>query len=108
VTVTVKITNTGSVVGAQVAQLYVSLPPIGVTTPALQLRSFAKTKLLEPGKTELLTMTLDKYAVSFWDTPKSAWKVKAGRYGVHVGSNSVELLLKGEFELKKSFEWTGL
>jgi len=108
VTVTVKITNTGSVAGAQVAQLYVSLPSLDITTPALQLRSFSKTGVLEPGKEEVLTMTMDKYAVSFWDTPSNAWSVKAGTYGVRVGSSSADLPLQGKFELKDDFEWTGL
>lgn len=53
-------------------------------------------------------MTLDKYAVSFWDTVGKVWSAKAGAYSVHVGTSSDDLPLKDTFELMQGFEWSGL
>ncbi|KIJ69540.1 glycoside hydrolase family 3 protein [Hydnomerulius pinastri MD-312] len=105
---TAKIANSGSVTGSGVVQLYVTLPDIGVTTPRLQLKGFAKAKDLAPGATQKVEITLNKYAISFWDTPKNRWCAKAGTYRVLVGSSSEELPLEGTFELKKTFVWSGL
>lgn len=106
--VSVDVKNTGPVVGSEVVQLYVSLPPNGTTTPKLQLRSFAKLRDIPPGKTRTATMKLDKLAVSFWDTPYETWKVVPGKYGIHVGTSSESLALQDSFVLGTGFEWTGL
>lgn len=85
-----------------------TLPNIGLTTPRLQLRAFAKARDLPPGGSQQVTMTLDKYAVSFWDTVGKVWSAKAGAYSVHVGTSSDDLPLKETFELMQGFEWSGL
>ncbi|GJE97941.1 glycoside hydrolase family 3 protein [Phanerochaete sordida] len=106
--VSVKVTNTGSVAGSEVVQVYVTLPDIGLTTPTLQLRGFTKVKDLQPGHSKTASVHLDKYAVSYWDTRRSAWVAKAGKYGVAVGKSSEDIVLNGAFELKSDFEWNGL
>lgn len=88
--------------------MYVTLPDIGLATPALQLRGFAKAKDIAPGATTHVSVSLDKYAVSFWDTPKNAWTVQPGTYGVAVGRSSSDILLLGVFVLESGFEWAGL
>lgn len=108
VRVLVNVANTGSVSGSEVVQLYLSLPSNGTTTPILQLKSFAKARDLAPGQCVTVIMTLDKYAVSFWDTPNNSWKAASGEYGVHVGTSSDNLPLQGSFTIKDSFTWTGL
>ena len=77
-------------------------------TPSLQLRGFAKAKNVEPGKSLVVTVHLDKYAISYWDTRRNAWVAKAGQYGVAVGKSSEDIELKGQFELQNDFEWNGL
>ena len=106
--VTVDVKNTGSIIGSEVVQLYVSLPPHGVTTPRYQLRGLAKAKDVPPGKTRTVTIKLDKYAASFWDTPNNSWKVVAGKYGVHIGTSSEDFVLESSFELSQSFHWNGV
>lgn len=81
-TISVKVTNTGNASGSEVVQVYISLPPNGTTTPKLQLRNFAKVRDLAPGTSQVADIKLDKYAVSFWDTPRKAWRVVASRYVV--------------------------
>jgi len=106
--VIVEVENTGSVLGSEVVQLYVTYPELGVTTPKLQLKGFAKIKDLVPGRKGTAEISLDKYALSFWDVTRSAWSARAGIYQFHVGSSSNDLPLKGDFELPTSFEWSGL
>lgn len=106
--VTVDVKNTGTVLGSEVVQLYVSLPPHGVTTPRYQLRGIAKAKDVPPGETRTVTINLDKYAVSFWDTPNNDWKVVSGTYGVHIGTSSEEFDLDGSFTLPTLFHWSGI
>ena len=107
---TVKVTNTGKVAGTEVVQLYVSMPTTSeLTHPPLTLKAFAKTTLA-PGASETVTLTLDKYAVSFWEERIKAWVVEPGVYRVRVGRSSAPeaLTLAAEFKVAKRFEWNGL
>ncbi|KAI0668559.1 glycoside hydrolase family 3 protein [Trametes maxima] len=106
--VDVMVKNVGSVTGSEVAQVYISLPDIGLTTPSSQLRGFAKARNLAPGESTTVSVALDKYAVSFWDTRGQRWKAVAGTYGVRVGKSSQDIVLRGEFVLGDGFTWVGL
>lgn len=106
--VSVTVRNTGLVVGSEVVQLYVSLPPNGTTTPRFQLRGFAKVRDIPPGKNKQTMIRLDKYALSFWDTPDEEWKALPGKYGLHIGTSSDNILLETFIELKNGFEWSGI
>lgn len=108
VQVEVTVTNTGSRMGSEVVQVYVALPDIGLTTPRLQLRAFAKVRDLAPGESKRVVVGLDKYAVSYWDTTGRQWKAPKGAYGVHVGRSSEDIVLEGEFAVEKEFTWVGL
>ncbi|KAI0343869.1 beta-glucosidase [Trametopsis cervina] len=107
----VKITNTGSVAGSETVQVYVTLPTTSeLTHPPLQLKAFAKVKDLAPGKSQLVTLELDKYAVSYWEERIKAWVVERGEYLVRVGPSSApkDLTLATKLVLKKGFEWNGV
>lgn len=105
---TVTVQNTGSRKGSEVIQVYIGYPDIGVTTPKRQFRAFAKAKDLSPGESRQIKISLDKYAVSFWDTPNHSWRASAGRYVLYAGTSSDNLPLQTHFELNDSFEWSGL
>ncbi|KAH9483793.1 putative beta-glucosidase I [Psilocybe cubensis] len=104
--VTVK--NEGDISGSEVVQLYVSFPDIGLTTPKLQLKGFAKAHNIESKASTQVNITLDKYAFSFWDETTNSWKIAAGKYGIHIGPSSDNMVLNDTFESKESFSWTGL
>ncbi len=106
--VSVTVTNTGSVAGSEVVQVYFSLPDLGLSTPRLQLRGFAKARDIPPGQSKMVTVRLDKYAVSWWDTLGQQWKAVRGTYGVHVGKSSTDIVLQSEFALQEDFVWVGL
>lgn len=102
------VTNTGSRTGSEVVQVYVALPDIGLTTPRLQLRAFAKARDLTPEESRRVVIALDKYAVSYWDTTGQQWRAPNGVYGVHVGKSSEDILLESEFTVEQEFTWVGL
>ncbi|KAF8201332.1 beta-glucosidase [Mycena galopus ATCC 62051] len=107
-TVSLQITNTGAIAGSEVAQVYVTLPTTSeLTHPPLQLKGFAKVNL-EPGKSEVVEIELDKYAVSYWDDRFSTWAVERGEYLVRAGPSSDQLALEATFAIEKGFEWRGI
>lgn len=83
--VSVKVTNTGDVAGRAVAQFYVELPAdLAPNTPRLQLRQFEKSKLLEPGESEAVKVSLTRKDVSVWDVVVQDWKAPESGSGLKV------------------------
>lgn len=108
VQVDVSVTNIGERTGSEVVQLYVTFPNIGLATPKLQLKGFEKAHRVPRGTSTVVTISLDKYAFSFWDETQDVWKVPAGKFKIHVGTSSDNLALHGELELTQSMVWKGL
>ncbi|KAL2366130.1 hypothetical protein RJZ56_000970 [Blastomyces dermatitidis] len=74
--VDVKVTNTGKVAGRSVAQLYVQPPPErAADTPKLQLRQFEKTRVLQPGESEILCLEITRRDMSVWDVTTQDWQI---------------------------------
>jgi beta-glucosidase len=97
VTVSCDVTNTGSVAGAEVAELYLGLPSrAAVPEPPLQLKGFQKVAL-DPGQTAHVQFTVDARAVSYWDIATHAWTILPGTIHVFVGSSSRDIRLRGQF-----------
>ncbi|KAH8594426.1 beta-glucosidase-related glycosidase [Bisporella sp. PMI_857] len=95
--VTVRLTNTGSIPGATVPQLYITLPssaPAG--TPPKQLRGFEKV-FLNAGGHSKVTFQLMRRDLSYWDTTAQDWVIPSGEFGVSVGFSSRDLKLTGSF-----------
>jgi len=88
------VTNTGSLAGAEVAQLYVSEPGAKVTRPERELKGFEKVRLA-PGETRHVTVSLDARAFSYWDEATKGWKMDAGKFLIHVGDSSESTPLEG-------------
>ncbi|SPO01536.1 probable beta-D-glucoside glucohydrolase [Cephalotrichum gorgonifer] len=93
-TVTATITNSGSVDGAEVAQLYVTLPASAPEAPPKQLRGFAKLPLTA-GESGTATFNLRRKDLSFWDTSAKKWVVPEGEFGISVGASSRDIRLEG-------------
>ncbi|KDQ59962.1 glycoside hydrolase family 3 protein [Jaapia argillacea MUCL 33604] len=108
-TASVTITNTGSLPGSEIVQLYVTLPTTSdLTHPPLMLKAFAKVRDLAPGASKVVELPLDKYAVSYWEDRIGSWVVESGWYGVRVGASCEKMVLEGGFSVQKGFEWNGL
>jgi beta-glucosidase len=91
-TVTCTITNCGEVDGAEIAQLYLTLPPGAPDAPPRQLRGFDKIKL-KAGETGVVAFTLRKRDLGYWDTVSQNWIVPAGEFSVGVGASSRDIRL---------------
>ncbi|KAH8815580.1 glycoside hydrolase family 3 protein [Xylogone sp. PMI_703] len=110
VNVTVSVSNTGKVAGAQVAQVYISQKNPSIRRPVKELKGFKKV-FLEPGEKKEVTVEIDlKYAVSFWDEVRNAWIMEKDEYEVLVGDSSAlgEDALRGKLEVQKTTWWNGL
>lgn len=90
-----QITNTGSEVGAEVAQLYLGIP----NSPPKQLRGFGKTALLSPEETQVVRFALTRRDFGVWDVVAQAWTVQAGKYSVWIGASSRDIRLTGAIKV---------
>ncbi|KAJ5833683.1 hypothetical protein N7474_001994 [Penicillium riverlandense] len=107
ITATVKVTNTGSLAGAEVVQLWIVPPPTAVGRPVRELKAFTKV-FLQPGESKSVQLIVEKkLATSWWDEERDQWISEKGKYQVQVtGTGSEEL--RGEFEVGKTRFWLGL
>ncbi|MFI4946139.1 MAG: beta-glucosidase family protein, partial [Burkholderiales bacterium] len=96
-TATVKVTNAGKSAGREVVQLYLSAPGKAMPKPALELRAFAKTKLLKPGESQTLSFTLSPRDLASFDGASSSWVAEAGTYTVKVGASSEDIRQTASF-----------
>jgi beta-glucosidase len=99
VDVSFDVTNTGSLAGAEVAQLYVSDPSAKATRPERELKGFAKVNLA-PGETKHMTLTLDARAFSYWSEAAHKWTIDPGKFVVLVGDSSENTPLHADVTLQ--------
>lgn len=107
ITVSVTVTNTGPVAGAEIVQLWVVPPPTDVNRPVRELKAFSKV-FLQPGESRTVQLVVEKkIATSWWDEQRGQWISEKGRYEVLVTGTGLEEL-RGEFEVGKTRFWLGL
>lgn len=98
ITVPVTVKNTGSAAGKDVVQLYASAPYAlgGIEKAHKVLVGFAKTKLLQPGESETVTVSFDPYSAASYDYRDansngfSGYELEAGEYTLYVSRNAHE------------------
>ncbi len=104
-TATVTVTNTGSVAGKEVVELYVTAPEAGLPKPACELKAFAKTRELKPGESQTLTMSVRNYDIASFNEADSAWEAPAGVYAVRFASSVEDVRASAVYTLKKAQSW---
>ena len=95
---TFKITNTGKLDGAEIAQLYISLPGAEVFRPEKELKGFAKV-FLKAGETKTVTIAFNDMTFRYWNVEDEAWAVEGGIYKILVGSSSADIRLAADLSV---------
>jgi beta-glucosidase len=90
-TVSVAVTNTGSVAGKETVQLYVRDIKSRLPRPDKELVAFAKVETLQPGKTATVELTMDKYAVGYYDPSLKSWIAEEGEFEAMVAASAIEI-----------------
>ncbi len=103
-TVKVDVKNTGKKAGRNVVELFVAAPNSKkLNKPEKELRNYAKTRLLQPGQTETVTMTVKAEDLASFNEKASAWKTDAGRYDFLICSSASDIEAKASANVKA---WT--
>ena len=101
--VSVDVINTGAAYsGKEVVQVYVSCPQGKLPKEFRRLVAFGKTKLLAPGETQSLTLSMDLYQLASYSEEQAAWLLETGTYGIWVGNALSTAALCGTFVLDET------
>lgn len=95
-TVSFLVTNTGSVAGAAVPQLYVTYPETVARRPPSEFKGFARVEL-EPGQSTRVELEVDIRDLAYFDQEANAWVVEHKKHGIYVGDHANDAALTGEF-----------
>ncbi len=103
----VRVTNTGKYAGKEVIQVYVQAPQGALGKPARALCGFAKTGLLAPGESQMVTVEFPwRTAASYDDSGaagyKSSYVLEAGEYGFYVGTDVRSAGLAGSISIERT------
>ena len=90
--VSLTVTNTGSVAGTEIVQLYIAKKNSELFRPAKELKGFARVTLA-PGEKQRITITLDDKAFRFWDVKANRWEIEGGEYELLVGASVEDIRL---------------
>ncbi|MBQ7513551.1 MAG: glycoside hydrolase family 3 C-terminal domain-containing protein [Prevotella sp.] len=85
ITVCITVKNIGKHSGKESVQLYVSAPQDKLNRPVKELKAFAKTRLLKPGQSQMLKMTVNQQDLASWDTATHQWIKDSGIYKFSIG-----------------------
>jgi len=89
-TISIDLSNTGSMDGEEVLQIYVSYPNSSVERPRKQLKAFRRI-FIEAGKTKLVKMQLKVSDLAYWDVDEPSWKVETGPVDLIIANSSRDI-----------------
>ncbi|MBK5722069.1 glycoside hydrolase family 3 C-terminal domain-containing protein [Dysgonomonas sp. Marseille-P4677] len=98
-TFSVSVKNTGNREGAEIVQLYISDLKSSLPRPVKELKDFQKI-VLKPGEEKVVTFTIDKSALSFFDAAKHDWVAESGDFEALIGASSTDVKTKVGFKLR--------
>lgn len=99
ITVSCKVSNTGSYAGEETVQLYLRDMVASVVRPVKELKDFKKISL-QPGETKTVSFTIDKEKLSFYNQAMK-WGIEPGEFEIMIGASSADIRLHQSFELVK-------
>jgi beta-glucosidase len=90
--------NTGSVSGAEIAQVYVALKNSKIFRPLKELKAFEKV-FLQANESRTVNISLDTRSFAYYNAPKGTWALEGGEYEILVGPSSRELPLQATVQV---------
>jgi len=99
INVMVTVTNSGSLAGKEVLQVYTSKPDTNIDRPLKELRTFTKTKSLKPEEAATVSFQIPVSELSYWSEEASQWSLEKGLYSIQVGASSRDIRLSMEVEI---------
>jgi len=97
--ISVDVKNVGQAAGKEVVELYVAAPAGTLKKPAVELKAFAKTKLLAPDETQTVTLTLTPSLLASFDASKSQWVAEQGDYSARIAASANDVRQTVNFAL---------
>ena len=101
-TATVTVTNTGSVAGKEVVEVYVAAPAGGLEKPARELKAFDKTDLLQPGASQTLTFKITPYELASFNIDANQWETASGNYTLYFSKNANDTATSASVNVRKA------
>lgn len=102
VSLSVKITNTGSVAGKEAVQVYIEAPQGNINNQTKELKTYGKTALLQPGESQTLEFALPNYELAGFDLSTLTWQTVQGEYKAHFAASSQDLRCQALFNIPVS------
>ncbi len=102
VSLSVKITNTGSVAGKEAVQVYIEAPQENINNQTKELKTYGKTALLQPGESQTLELALPNYELAGFDLSTLTWQTVQGEYKAHFAASSQDLRCQALFNIPVS------
>ncbi len=97
--VSVKVANTGACAGREAVQIYADSPDIRQGRPVQELVAFAKTGLLAPGESQILTMLIRERNLAWYDASAPGWILEKGKYSLRIGASSRDIRCTASFNV---------
>ena len=98
--ISLRLTNTGSVAGAEIVQLYLADPHASMSRPVRELQGFARVSL-QPGEAKRVIFTVSPSQMAFMDED-GKWVIEAGQIDVEVGASSEDVRLSSAFRISRT------
>ena len=96
--VTLTVTNTGEMDGAEVVQMYVGLPGAEVFRPEKELKGFVKI-FLKKGESREVSISFDDKTFRYWNEKTGGWETEGGSYRIMVGASVMDIRLTGSVSI---------
>lgn len=96
--VTLTVTNTGEMDGAEVVQVYVGLPGAEVFRPEKELKGFVKI-FLKKGESREVSISFDDKTFRYWNEKTGGWETEGGSYRIMVGASVMDIRLTGSVSI---------
>ena len=102
ISLSVKVTNTGSVAGKEAVQVYIEAPNGGLNNLTKELKAYGKTALLQPGASEVLEFKLSEYELAGFNLESSCWQTLQGEYKADFAASSQDIRSQAKFTIAQN------